>query len=84
MTMGEAMGQTLREARREAGLSLTALAGRLGIKRQQVFAWENGERSPQMETLMKLAEALNTTPAKLLEGAMTRMAGPLPGAEEEA
>lgn len=42
-----------------AGLTKSELAARAGITREQVYHLENGKQKPKLETLGKLAAALN-------------------------
>lgn len=42
------------------------LGEKLGIAYQTVAQWENGLRNPKYETLKKIADALQTTPAALM------------------
>ena len=45
-------------ARLNKGWTQTQLADAVGASQQQINAWETGVRKPKMQTLMKLAEAL--------------------------
>jgi len=50
----------LREARKSADLSLSELSERTGMTRQAISRIESGEnRNPTMNTIIRLAEALN-------------------------
>lgn len=74
MTMATAWGEAIREARERVPMSQVALAKRLECTRQRVHKIEQGEHAPQMETLVKIAAALNTTPEELLKNALEKMA----------
>lgn len=50
-----ALGQRLREARSDAGLTQAALARSLGIKRASVSQWEQGVTQPTTERLIEVA-----------------------------
>ena len=50
---------TLRYARERAGLSLTAAAKRAGISRSSLAAYERGTRTPSLERLFSILEALS-------------------------
>lgn len=57
--------QTLRQA---AGLSQEALAKQLFVSRQAVSKWENGEATPDLNTLVKLAAVLQVSLDQLVLG----------------
>jgi transcriptional regulator with XRE-family HTH domain len=59
-------GETLREHRQRAGLSQEKLAAKAGIDRTYVGGAERGERNVALVNIVRLAEALGTTPAELL------------------
>lgn len=54
------LGQVLRGARRAAGLTRAALAQRTGLTLSAVARHERGTSSPTVETLSRLAEALES------------------------
>jgi len=66
----------IRQARR---LSQESLAERAGIHRMQISLFETGQRQPLLETLVRLAGALEVPLATLLEGIAFR---PGPGEGE--
>ena len=53
-----ALGRRLRHHRREAGLTLAALAGRTGLSASALSLIENGRREARVSTLTALAQAL--------------------------
>jgi transcriptional regulator with XRE-family HTH domain len=61
-------GNRIRELREAKGLSQEELADLGGIHRTYLGGIERGERNPTLLSLLKLAKALDTSPAKLLEG----------------
>lgn len=63
--MGD-IGMKIRFSRIEAGLSQGELAKRAGISRSAVFRYEAGERTPNLDTVRVIAEALNVSEAELL------------------
>ena len=61
------LANKLREMRKEKGLTLETLAEKLGTSRQTIHRYENGTISNiPPEKVMLLAEALDTTPSKLM------------------
>ncbi|MBK9080735.1 MAG: helix-turn-helix transcriptional regulator [Rhizobiales bacterium] len=65
------VGENVRRAREAVGLSQEELGDKAGIDRTYVSGVERGVRNPTVKVLARLAEALETTPDKLLvrEGA---------------
>jgi transcriptional regulator with XRE-family HTH domain len=59
-------GENLRDARKHAGLSQQALAFSSGMDRATISIYENGGRQPRLDTILKLARALEHPPATLL------------------
>lgn len=55
----------LNEAREEAGLSLTEVARRAGLNRQAVTFIERDERTPRIDSLIRIALALDIRPSEL-------------------
>lgn len=54
-TLGQtSIGDVLRDARREAGLSITVLAREAGTSRAAVHAYESGSREPRVATAVRL------------------------------
>jgi transcriptional regulator with XRE-family HTH domain len=62
------LADRIRERRRERKLSQAALARRLGVTQGSVALMESGRRSPSLELLPKLAEALGLSVEYLLKG----------------
>ncbi|HMJ35714.1 MAG TPA: helix-turn-helix transcriptional regulator [Baekduia sp.] len=58
----------LRKARRRAGLTQEAVALASGVPQGHYSRMETGKRDPGVRTLVRIAAALNTTPAELLAG----------------
>jgi transcriptional regulator with XRE-family HTH domain len=61
-------GENLLRIRQARKLSQEALAERAGIHRTQMSLLENGRRQPRLETLSRLAGALDVPISMLLEG----------------
>ncbi len=65
--MGERhFGTRLREARLGAGLSQSELEDLSGIPKARLSRYENGHVEPSIQTLNRLARALNVSEASLL------------------
>lgn len=60
------VGTAIRARRESAGLSMRALATRSGVSQPFLSQIENGQASPSMVTLYRLAEALGCQPGELL------------------
>jgi transcriptional regulator with XRE-family HTH domain len=61
-------GQNLRRLRLRAGLTQEALGDRLGHKRTTLISiWERTEKIPSPALITRIAKALGSTPADLLE-----------------
>lgn len=67
--MGHAVVKALRERRALMGLSMLAVAERAGLSQQMVSYVERGLRNPSLETLLRLADALELRLSDLLRGA---------------
>jgi transcriptional regulator with XRE-family HTH domain len=68
LDISERFAANLAREREAVGLSQEELAGRADIHRTQVSLIEGGKRMPRLDTLVKLAGALDVPPAKLLDG----------------
>ena len=62
---GEALGNRLKEARSEAGLTQAELAELVGVSRKTINTVENGVFVPSTLLALKLAVALGTKVEKL-------------------
>lgn len=58
-------GSNVRKYREQQGLTLDDLASLFNSDKAAVSKIENGERTPKYDTVLKIADALKTTPAKL-------------------
>ncbi len=65
----------LREARIASGISQEQLANRAGIHRTHISLIERSRRTVRLETLERLARALDIEPAKLIPPASKRKGG---------
>jgi transcriptional regulator with XRE-family HTH domain len=64
----KAFGGRIKELRKAHGWTQKQLASQLEIRFQLLNKYEGGQHSPPAETLVKLADALNTTIDYLLTG----------------
>lgn len=62
----EGIGERLREARRNAGLSQGQLQIRSGVPKSRLSRYENDHLLPSLTTLRRLVEALGITEASIL------------------
>ena len=60
-------GKVVREIRQERGLTQEKLAELAEVDRTYVYRIETGKRSPSIEVLFRIAEALKMTPGQLLD-----------------
>jgi transcriptional regulator with XRE-family HTH domain len=65
-TDGRHFGNRLREARVQAGFSQSELEEVSGIPKARLSRYENGHVEPSIQTLARLARALNVSEASLL------------------
>lgn len=56
-----ALGLRLRELRLERGMTMAALADRIGVTQPAISQWESGRERPGRETLQRLAGAFGVT-----------------------
>ena len=64
-----AIGATVRARRKEFGVSQEALAHATGIDRSHMGKIERGERNLSILNLIRIADALEISPSKLLKSA---------------
>jgi transcriptional regulator with XRE-family HTH domain len=79
MTVAERFGANLVRARLQADLSQEELSFRASLHRTEVGLLERGARIPRIDTLAKLAGALEAAPAELLDGIRWTPAETQPG-----
>ena len=63
------LGTKIEAARKQAKMSETALAEKIGVSRRSVYAYENGVSVPRKKVLRKIAETLHVTVAYLTDDA---------------
>jgi transcriptional regulator with XRE-family HTH domain len=64
----ETFATNLRRERERLELSQEALAERCDLHRTEISLLERTQRDPRLETIVKIARALEIPPAKLLDG----------------
>ena len=62
------LGERIRAARKKKGLTQTELGNAVGVEIKTIHRWEKGERTPRVEELKRLAQALNVNINELLNG----------------
>lgn len=68
MDIATHFGRNLSRARRRAGLSQEELGVRATLHRTEIGLLERGERLPRIDTMIKVAGALEIPPTELIEG----------------
>lgn len=58
----------LRATREKKGISQQGLALLCGINRTEISLFERGKRSPRLDMIIHLGNALEVSPAELLDG----------------
>lgn len=61
MSLGDSMQTRLRELRKSRGYTQVSLQMQTGIEQALLSKFENGERVPPTETLLRLAEFYNVS-----------------------
>lgn len=59
------IGKKIKYIRTEKGITQKELASKLGTSQQNLAQYENGKRNPKLETVRKIAEALDVTISEL-------------------
>ena len=67
MVSAEAVGKILQSYRKSKGMSQELLSGLAGLDRTHYSKLERGLRSPTIDTLFKIAKALDVPPNKIVE-----------------
>jgi transcriptional regulator with XRE-family HTH domain len=68
-TANQALGEAIRSVRRERGFAQETFAAHAGMDRSYYGAIERGEFNVSLDTLVKVAVGLQTSPSKLLRRA---------------
>ena len=61
------IGENIKKIRKEKGLMQKELGVLCGMSESQIGAYENGYRSPKLETIKKIANALDISFSELLD-----------------
>ena len=77
-----ALCENIRRLRRARGLSQEELAGRLGVSRQSVSLWEQGETNPTVENIYAMADVLEVSFDELMASHTDGAVSPLPAEDE--
>lgn len=64
------VAQILRQERERRGLSMNSVAERAGLSQQMVSYVERQMRNPTLETMLRIAAALDIDPVELLRRAV--------------
>ena len=65
--MSRAIGEAIRAARKELGLTQKSLAEQFGKKQNAVSAWEKGRAVPILKILTQLIDELGLDEARMME-----------------
>lgn len=65
------IGKQIQQARKKAGMTQAELGEQLGVSGAMIGQWENNQRNPKPETLVRLADALNMVLWELLPNYMS-------------
>jgi transcriptional regulator with XRE-family HTH domain len=68
MTIAKEVGHNIAEARQQAGLTQMQFSERVGMIQQEISRMERGRHTPRLETLVRVARALDVPLAALLIG----------------
>ncbi len=60
------LGKIIKDLRLEEGISQRELGNRLNVCNQTVSFWENGQREPDLDTLLKIAKYFQVSTDYLL------------------
>jgi len=75
------LGRNLVELRGRVGLSQQGTADRAGLHRTEVALIEGGKRVPRLDTIVKLAGAVEVEPCALLMGMAWKLDPPKEGSK---
>lgn len=78
---GRRLGQNLVELRHKRDLTQAATAERAGLHRTEISLIERGQRVPRLDTIVKLAGAVQVEPCALLVGMVWKLDPPKEGSK---
>jgi transcriptional regulator with XRE-family HTH domain len=81
MALGRRFGENLVELRGRVGLSQIGTAERAGLDRTEINLLEHGRRVPRLDTIVKLAGAIEVEPCALLMGLAWQLDPPKEGSK---
>ena len=64
------IGESIKRVRKKVGLTQAELADKLGISAAGIAQWENNIRNPKLETIKRIAAALEVSQFELLRPVM--------------
>lgn len=79
--LGRRLGENLVQFRKRVGLSQAAAAERAGLHRTEIGFIETGKRVPRLDTIVKLAGAVEVQPCALLLGMSWQLDPPREGSK---
>jgi transcriptional regulator with XRE-family HTH domain len=82
-----AFGETIREMRKQRGISQESLALMCGLDRTYISGIERGTRNPSLTNILRIAAALDTSAAMLfvdVQADMGRVGGRAPARDARA
>ena len=68
-----AFGKAMQTLRKALGLSQEKFGFEVGLDRTYISGIERGVRNPSLKNIVKIAQALGVTPARLLQDAATHV-----------
>jgi len=68
VSVAKRFGENLRRARKAAGMSQEVAGVRASLHRTEIGLLERGERTPRIDTAVKVAGAVGVEPGDLFEG----------------
>lgn len=63
------VGKNIRKMRKRKGMTQAELGKKIGVSYQQIGQYENGKRNPKLQTIAKIADALDVLPRDLIDKA---------------
>lgn len=70
------LADRIQQLRKSHGLSQEKLAEHLGVSRQAVTKWENGQSTPDVDKIIAMSDFFSVTTDYLLKGIVQEAAAP--------